>query len=101
MCCGPQSESGSLQQQHYNVKLISQLWIERGPESAASTLGMPLAFNKCGNGYQNHCEKLETADAKQSSTALARPADPAWFHRLDTRRFYEKPTVCTYRPGPA
>jgi hypothetical protein len=28
------------------------------------TLGMPLAFNICGNGFQNHCEKLETADSE-------------------------------------
>jgi hypothetical protein len=27
-------------------------------------LGMPLAFNICGNGFQNHCEKLETADSE-------------------------------------
>jgi len=27
--------------------------------------------------------------AKQGSTALAKQADPAWFHRLNTKRFYE------------
>jgi hypothetical protein len=36
----------------------------RAPELASLRLGMPIAFNICGNGFQNHCEKLETADSE-------------------------------------
>jgi hypothetical protein len=43
---------------------ISKLWRCSALSAMPPTLGMPLAFNICGNGIQDHCEKLETADSE-------------------------------------
>jgi hypothetical protein len=43
---------------------ISKLWRCSALSATLRNSGTPLAFNICGNGFQNHCEKLETADSE-------------------------------------
>jgi hypothetical protein len=45
-----------------NARLLRQLRTPAGRVKRLPIYGTPLAINICGNGFQNHCEKLETAD---------------------------------------
>ena len=51
---------------------------------AAWPLGTRLAINRCGNGYQNHCEKLETADSKKTKLVFHRYGDQYFLAQIWT-----------------